>query len=253
MYRTDDKLSCPHCGNRISRTATLCVYCNHTVHPGEATDATPPGQLVPAVPPARRSPNGSRRLFGRSTSDPSAAVDSSSSTPPPADAAETPPGLRSTTNGRVARKCENCGREVDARARVCVHCQLRFSRPRTLREGMPVSTSGEIPGFAILDYVGEVYGVVLRSRASKARVGAARKRSRAGEMEELTLVMLETRQAAVERMVEEALERGADGVIGLRFEVAEVDRKWAEVCAYGTAVRLRPSTAIGVESRIARS
>jgi hypothetical protein len=54
------------------------------------------------------------------------------------------------------------------------------------------------------------------------------------------------RQEAVEQMVEAARRRGANAVLGMRFDNREISSYWAEICAYGTAVRVedgRPALA----------
>ena len=64
-------------------------------------------------------------------------------------------------------------------------------------------------------------------------------------MPEYTKLMSETREQALDRMIEEARARGADAVVGFRFATAEVAKAAAEVVAYGTAVKLRPETGRG--------
>jgi uncharacterized protein YbjQ (UPF0145 family) len=60
----------------------------------------------------------------------------------------------------------------------------------------------------------------------------------------LTNVLIDARRTASARMIDEAIREGADAVIAMRFDIAAMGQgvgvfNWAEVCAYGTAVRVR--------------
>jgi Uncharacterized conserved protein len=124
-------------------------------------------------------------------------------------------------------------------ARVHTRLGLPIPTPRFFREGIPVVTSNEIPGFEIVDYVGEVYGVVVRSRDAVVQLGAKLKSIVGGEIETMTNLLRDTRRVAIDRMVEEAEARGADAIIAMRLEVTEMNGNWTEICAYGTAVHAR--------------
>jgi uncharacterized protein YbjQ (UPF0145 family) len=110
-------------------------------------------------------------------------------------------------------------------------------RPR-FREGIPVSTSNEVSGWEVTDHIGEVFGLVVRSRGAFPQFGANLKAVFGGELKTMTNLLRETRQDAVRRMVEEAEARGADAVIAMRFDVTTMGDTagWTEICAYGTAV-----------------
>lgn len=51
-------------------------------------------------------------------------------------------------------------------------------------------------------------------------------------------MLSQARNQAVERMVKEAEELGADAVIGMRFTTSQTMSGAAEILAYGTAVKL---------------
>ena len=59
-------------------------------------------------------------------------------------------------------------------------------------------------------------------------------------MYEYTKLLAEVREQAIDRMVADARALGADGVLTIRFQSAEVSRGAAEMMSYGTAVELRP-------------
>jgi uncharacterized protein YbjQ (UPF0145 family) len=106
------------------------------------------------------------------------------------------------------------------------------------RTGMPVTTALEIPGFEVTEYIGEVFGLVVRSRGALPALGAQVKSIVGGELKAMTELLQRTRSEAIDRMVQEAEARGADAVIGMRFDSETMADQWSEICAYGTAVKL---------------
>jgi uncharacterized protein YbjQ (UPF0145 family) len=91
-----------------------------------------------------------------------------------------------------------------------------------------------VPGREISSVVGDVVGVVARTRELRPDL-------RGGHpMDGYVVMLTDSRQDAVARMVEMALAAGADAVVGLRFDCSEITQSLSEVAAYGTAVRLVP-------------
>jgi len=76
-------------------------------------------------------------------------------------------------------------------------------------------------------------------------LGAGLKSIGGGELGTMTNLLRHTRRQAIDRLAEEAARRGADAVVGMRFDVTSMGSgdSWTEVCAYGTAVKARPLTA----------
>ena len=107
-------------------------------------------------------------------------------------------------------------------------------KPAVVARSIPVVTMDVVPGRAISDYIGEVIGVVARTRELRADL-------RGGNPVDGYVTMLtESRQDAVGRLVEMAEAAGADAVVGLRFDCSEITQSLSEVAAYGTAVALVP-------------
>jgi len=102
-----------------------------------------------------------------------------------------------------------------------------------------VSTTFGIPGYEIVDFHGEVFGLVVRSRNLMANVGASAKAIVGGELRGLTKLLTDGRNQALLRMRGEALARGANAVVGLRYDTSEIGDAANEVVAYGTAVTVR--------------
>jgi uncharacterized protein YbjQ (UPF0145 family) len=97
----------------------------------------------------------------------------------------------------------------------------------------------DIPGFEITEVMGEVFGLTVRSRNVGSQLGAGFKSLVGGELKGMTKNLIMSRQEVTERMVEEAQAKGADAVLAMRFDTSEMGGNWTEICAYGTAVKIR--------------
>jgi uncharacterized protein YbjQ (UPF0145 family) len=101
-----------------------------------------------------------------------------------------------------------------------------------------VVTTNEAAGYRVEQVIGEVFGLTVRSRHLGSQIGAGLKSMVGGELKGLTKTLVQTRNQAMERLVEQARARGANGVLMMRFDVTEAADVGTEVCAYGTAVVL---------------
>jgi uncharacterized protein YbjQ (UPF0145 family) len=99
-----------------------------------------------------------------------------------------------------------------------------------------VSTMNDVPGYRIERVLGEVTGLTVRSRNIGAQLGAGLKSILGGELKGLTKQLQQSRDEAMDRMVEAAQERGANAVLAVRFDSDEVGNGYQELVAYGTAV-----------------
>ena len=104
---------------------------------------------------------------------------------------------------------------------------------------MIISTMNELPGYQVEEVFGEVFGLTVRSRNVGSQIGASFKSLVGGELKGMTKMLAEGREHATERLVEEAESKGANAVIAFRFDTSELGTTWTEICAYGTAVRVR--------------
>ncbi|MEV5507598.1 YbjQ family protein [Streptomyces orinoci] len=103
-----------------------------------------------------------------------------------------------------------------------------------------VVTTNDIPGYRVDRVLGEVFGLTVRSRNIGSQIGAGLKSMIGGELKGLTKTLVQTRNQAMERLVEQARARGANAVLAFRFDVTEAADVGTEVCAYGTAVVISP-------------
>ena len=105
---------------------------------------------------------------------------------------------------------------------------------------MIVSTMNDLPGFEVTEVIGEVFGLTVRSRHIGSQVGAGLKSLVGGELKGYTKTLVDSRLQAQQRLVDEAASRGADAILAMRYDATEIGGGWQEICAYGTAVKVRP-------------
>lgn len=106
---------------------------------------------------------------------------------------------------------------------------------------MLVTTTFDFSGFTVTANLGEVFGLTVRSRNIGSGIIAAFRSLGGGEIPEFTNLLVQSRNEAMARMCTEAAMRGANAVIGMRFDGGSFGQ-WSEICAYGTAVFLTPET-----------
>ena len=101
---------------------------------------------------------------------------------------------------------------------------------------MIVATTENIAGHRVVTTLGEVFGVVVRSRGVVGNIVAGLRSIVGGEIHEYTQLLEETRRQAVDRLVKNATVMGANGVVMMRFDSSEIGQYMSEIVAYGTAV-----------------
>ena len=107
---------------------------------------------------------------------------------------------------------------------------------------MLVVTTDQIAGWEIQRVCGEVFGLTVRSRNAFSNIGAGFKSMFGGELQGMTRNLAESRNEVMGRMLENARQKGANAVVGMRFDTSEMGDVWTELCAYGTAVVAVPVT-----------
>jgi uncharacterized protein YbjQ (UPF0145 family) len=101
---------------------------------------------------------------------------------------------------------------------------------------MIVATTESIAGHRVAQTLGQVFGVVVRSRGLAGNIAAGLRSLVGGEITEYTQLLEEARRHAVDRMVQNAQAMGANAVIMMRFDSSEMGQTMSEIVAYGTAV-----------------
>ncbi|MBS0473176.1 MAG: YbjQ family protein [Proteobacteria bacterium] len=105
---------------------------------------------------------------------------------------------------------------------------------------MLITTTENVAGRKVKTSLGEVFGVVVRSRGLGGNIMAGLRSIVGGEIHEYTRLLEETRRQAIDRMVKNATAMGANAVVMMRFDSSEIGQAMSEIVAYGTAVILEP-------------
>src|SRR3954467_4589451 len=120
---------------------------------------------------------------------------------------------------------------------------VQRTRPDPASGDVLVTTCERLTGYEVLDEIGLVTGLVVRSRNVFSTLGADLKSFVGGELGGFTTLLDEARQVAVDRMIDAARDRGANAVIGMRFDTSDISTNASELLAYGTAVLVQTRAA----------
>jgi len=114
------------------------------------------------------------------------------------------------------------------------------SPPRYSVSHQMVTTAFELPNYRIVQNLGVVRGIVVRSRNVFATIGAGLQTLVGGNITVWTKLCEQTRADAFDIMIQHATEIGANAVVGARYDTTELGQGVTEVLAYGTAVIVEP-------------
>lgn len=101
---------------------------------------------------------------------------------------------------------------------------------------MIVVTTENLTGYTVKEVKGQVFGVVVRSRGLGGNIVAVLRSLVGGEIHEYTSMLEDSRKQALDRMVQNAANMGANAIVMMRFDGSEIGQSMTEVVAYGTAV-----------------
>ncbi len=104
-----------------------------------------------------------------------------------------------------------------------------------------VTTAFELPGQRVVENLGVVRGIIVRSRSILGSIGAGLQTLLGGNISLYTQLCERARDDAYQLMLTHAREVGGNAVIGVRYDATEIGPGVTEVLAYGTAVRVEPS------------
>jgi uncharacterized protein YbjQ (UPF0145 family) len=111
----------------------------------------------------------------------------------------------------------------------------------TVNENM-ITTAFELPGYRVVRTLGLVRGITVRSRSILGTIGASLETLVGGNITLFEEMCEKTREEALELMMQHAIQRGANAVIGVRYDANEMMQGVTEVLAYGTAVIVERAT-----------
>jgi len=102
------------------------------------------------------------------------------------------------------------------------------------------TTTFDILGYRVVQHLGVVRGITVRSRGLVGQIAAGLRTIAGGKIHEYVSLCEETRGEAFDLMVQHAAELGANAIIGVRYDATELAENMTEVLAYGTAVVVEP-------------
>ena len=100
---------------------------------------------------------------------------------------------------------------------------------------MIVVTTENVAGHRTTQTLGQCFGVVVRSRGLGGNVIAGLRSIVGGEIHEYTQLLEEARRHALDRLVQNATAMGANAILMMRYDSAEIGNTMSEIVAYGTA------------------
>ncbi len=111
----------------------------------------------------------------------------------------------------------------------------------TTKDGgkMIITNIETVPGKTIVEHFGIVSGSTIRAKHVGKDILAGFKNLVGGELKAYTQLLQESRQQAVDRMIAEARQLGANAIVNVRFSTSSVAAGAAELYAYGTAVSVQ--------------
>ena len=101
---------------------------------------------------------------------------------------------------------------------------------------MIIVTTETIPGRQVSEVKGFVQGSTVRAKHIGRDIAAGLKNLVGGELTGYTELLNESRQEAMERMVQQAQQLGANAIVCVRFSTSAITQQASEVLCYGTAV-----------------
>ena len=115
------------------------------------------------------------------------------------------------------------------------------SPPRYSVSHQMVTTTFELPNFRVVQNLGVVRGIIVRSRNLFATIGASLQTIVGGNITVWTKLCEDTRSDAFDIMIQHASEIGANAIVGARYDTTALSTGVTEVLAYGTAVIVEPT------------
>jgi len=114
------------------------------------------------------------------------------------------------------------------------------SQNTSLPQAMIVTTTENIPDTRVVQTLGQVFGLTVRSRSLGGNITAVLKSLAGGEIRSYVKLNEDARRQALDRMVQNAATMGANAVTMMRFDTTEMGAGMTEIVAYGTARVIKP-------------
>ncbi len=104
---------------------------------------------------------------------------------------------------------------------------------------MITTTTETIPGREVAEILGICRGSTVRARNIGRDIFAGFKNIVGGEIDEYTKLQAQSREEALQRLLQDAEKLGADAILNVRFTTSTIMQGASEILAYGTAVKLK--------------
>jgi uncharacterized protein YbjQ (UPF0145 family) len=115
---------------------------------------------------------------------------------------------------------------------------MEFAMSNQTSQSFPITTALVFADQTVVEDLGLVFGVVVRSMGVAKGFAAGFKALAGGEVTQYTKLVEDSRRHAMDRMIENARLLGADAITAMRFDSSEMGQALTEIVAYGTAVKL---------------
>ena len=144
--------------------------------------------------------------------------------------------------------CSKCSKEYPSpyyfkTGTICLDCfeklneeEKRMAIYDNLMKHPMTTTTFTIEGYRIVQQLGVVRGIVVRSRSIFGTIGGALQTLVGGNITLFTELCEKTREEAFDIMVDHGQQIGANAFIGVRYDTTELMDGVTEVLCYGTAV-----------------
>jgi uncharacterized protein YbjQ (UPF0145 family) len=149
-------------------------------------------------------------------------------------------------------QCKMCDAHIPDDAQFCIICgaptaQAETGQTRRLAgpdlpalDPAMVTSAFTLPGFRLVQSLGIVRGLTVRSASIGGQIVAAVQSLGGGTIRTMTAVCEHTRTDAFLMVLTHAAQLGANAIIGFRYDTTEIAQGMTEVLAYGTAVVVEP-------------
>ncbi len=124
-----------------------------------------------------------------------------------------------------------------AHPHICI-IYLSLLKSKKMLQNNMITTSFHLEGFRILQHMGVVRGITVRSRSIFGNIGAGFQSLVGGKITIYVELCERAREEAFQAMIQHANERGANAIINIRYDANEVMAGVTEVLCYGTAVQV---------------
>ena len=117
---------------------------------------------------------------------------------------------------------------------------LAGTRPEITGRRVILTGAEGFDGYEIMEYIGMAWGISVRAKDMGQDCAMGCKQMTGGELQSYTQLGDESRQRAIDRMIQMAARQGANAIINVEFELSGANQGASQVVVHGTAVVIQP-------------